>query len=183
MFRRALSETGAFELTWPAVPAASLHAWLLLVDPERLDPSQLRPEVLLRELIRTPLVPGARRARLYVPAGRVVGLALVARDAADEPLASPPFELVDAPVDAPVDVAPAPVAAAVAPVPARAAPVAMPGARVERAPFVFAASARPRGAGPGVSFEALADRVAASASVPAARTPGPTGFGTRQRFI
>lgn len=153
MFRRTLSETGALELTWPRLNA-TLHAWILLVDPERLDPSGLRPEVLLRELIRVPL-PSEPRAIIYVPVGRVIGLALVARDIADRPLEPPPFTITD--------------------YRAPSAPAATPPGPIAREPLVFAQAAP-------ADLAAIAQRVANQLSVPAQKVVGPSGFGARQRW-
>jgi len=155
MFRRSLSETGALELTWPAAHAPRvLHVWVLLVDPERLDPSQLRPEVLLRELIRVP-VTDTQRAVVHVPVNRVLGLALVARDLDDRPLEPPPFSVTDyrAPSPAP---------------PVSSGPI-------ERAPLLFAQAAP-------ADLAALARRVAGELAVPTPKAPTPSGFGARQKW-
>ncbi|MCC6623955.1 MAG: hypothetical protein IT385_22045 [Deltaproteobacteria bacterium] len=97
MFTPIESSTGALDVRWDDDPTvATLEAWLLLVDPAGIDPDTLAREAFLRELIRVPIDARALRARVHVPVGRPLGLALVARDAAGLPLGPRAFTL-DAP--------------------------------------------------------------------------------------
>ena len=66
-FASAKSTTGSLDLSWEPFAADELHAWVLLVDPSTLTPSDLHPEALLRELIRVPLDPRSGAARVFVP--------------------------------------------------------------------------------------------------------------------
>ncbi len=189
-FTRAISTTGSLELAWPPTHQGELHAWLLLLDPERISPSDLHPERLLAELIRIPLSPASGQSTVYVPVGRPLGLMLVARDEAGHPLVPPALTVADGrPV---TRTAPSP---ARAPAPARIDPRAY-----GRIPLVFAEHRRPP------DFDALAKRVADRTAPPPAlrpfatpagpskkpmETPEPsifsmtrpqTGFGLRQRW-
>ena len=92
-FQRVISGTGSLVLSHAASAAHELHAWLLLVDPSGLEPADLHPEALLRELIRVPLEPAAGGATLYVPVGRPMGVLLMARDANGQMAEPPAFEV------------------------------------------------------------------------------------------
>lgn len=92
-FQRVISGTGSLVLSHAASTAHELHAWLLLVDPSGLEPLDLHPEALLRELIRVPLEPAAGGTTLYVPVGRPMGVLLMARDANGQMAEPPAFEV------------------------------------------------------------------------------------------
>ena len=85
------SATGSLELRWVPFPADELHVWILLTDPASLVPGDLRPDSLLRELIRVPADAATGTATVYVPVERPLGLLLMARDAAGRPCPTPPF--------------------------------------------------------------------------------------------
>jgi|GEM_PF-1696239 len=90
-FLQARSQTGSLELRWVPFPADELHVWVLLTDPTSLVPSALRPEALLRELIRVPADAATGVATVYVPVDRPLGVLLMGRDSAGRPCPVPPF--------------------------------------------------------------------------------------------
>jgi len=137
MFTAVRSSTGALEVAWRDDPeVASLEAWVLLVDPDALDPASLDRQAFMRELIRVPLAPRAGQARVYVPVDRALGLALVARDAAGQALAPRDFTIA------------APLAAAEREATSLAGPAARDVASLERALAERLAVPAPRTLGP-----------------------------------
>ncbi len=81
-FVSARSHTGSLELRWVPFPADELHVWVLLADPASLMPADLRPDALLRELIRVPADAATGAATVYVPVDRPLGVLLMGRDGA-----------------------------------------------------------------------------------------------------
>lgn len=187
------SATGALKLRWPPARCAELHAWVLLIDPTRLTPADLHPERLLSELIRIPLAPESGLATVYVPVARPLGVMLVARDDAGEPLEPPALEVeLGRPVTRTATQPPPREA------PSRAAPQIDPRAYT---PLVFAANRNPPDFGS--LARRVAERVAPGPSAPSTpsapsnpstesmnRPPSPStasihpvsGFGARQRW-
>lgn len=85
-FVRAISEAGELDLAWVPVAAARAHLVVALRDPDSFDAASFWSGAVDNDLIRVPVDAEAGRARAFVPAGRAVAVALVARDAAGAPL-------------------------------------------------------------------------------------------------
>jgi hypothetical protein len=96
-FIAAKSPTGALNLSWPPFSAHELHVWILLRDPDLVDPHTLSADALLRDLIRVPVAAERGRARVFVPVDRALGVLLMARDVGGRPLPPPPLDVLGGP--------------------------------------------------------------------------------------
>lgn len=178
-FVAATSHSGSLELAWVPFVAAELHVWILLVAPESIALGAPSPSALLRELIRVPADALAGEARVYVPVERPLGVALIARDAAGAPLATPRFSVRSGPPVTGRGTAGGTVAAAARARPESRTTPAAPGTTSagREIPLVFA-----RGKSALPDLAGLARRIADRVAVPPTPSREATGFGAAQRW-
>jgi hypothetical protein len=168
LFVPHVARTGAVEVHWaPPGRAARLRVWVLLGDPAALSAADFEPSRLLPRLLRVPVEPAARVARVHVPVGRPLGVAIVGDAHDGTPLTARPERCVDLPLDPP------------APLDTDAPRAAFPEAPAEPARRAHALAVLP-GEG-AAAIDALARRLSAQHPAQPA-PPAPGGFGLTQPF-
>lgn len=184
-FLRAVAPHGELPLRWRPLASARAFVVVSLREPDSFGAEAFWSGAVDNDLIRVPVDSERGEATVFVPAGRPVALALVARDAGGALLPSPELETDPAPVDHDHPHSHAQETPAAEPPPdddglRLTGPVPHREPPSRETPFVFVSGE----AAPDLTALArrVADTVAGSASSSAPTRPRPSCFGARQRW-
>jgi hypothetical protein len=185
LFAPHVARTGVLGIRWTPTPGArNVRIWVLLAAPHLLSAEDLSPERLLPRLIRIPVAAMASEARVHVPVGRPLGVAIVGESDDGSPIPMLPSACVDLPleIDGGSNPAPPPEPPPATTVPAAAPPVVTPAVTRAVAPAPTTPSLSVLSETASEAVCALARRLSAQLPIQPPAPVSPGGFGMTQPF-